>query len=248
MGKRFKIEMTSASLHIMAMAFMLLDHLWATVIPGNDWMTCIGRLAFPIFAFMIAEGCLRTRSIKKYALRMLIFAVISEIPFNLAFSGRIFYPTHQNVLWTFLIAIMLVWLNEKAREKNKLWLTLLTGAGSILIGAIVGIVTMVDYHHVGVLTVLVFYFFHDRKWWCYLAQLVCLVYMNFEMLGGLGYELEIFGKEFFLVRQGLAVFALAAIWLYRGKKGYQSRVFKYVNYAFYPGHLVILWVLALILR
>ena len=55
MEKARKIEMTSTTLHIMAMVFMLLDHLWGTVVPGNDWMTCIGRLTFPIYAFMLSQ-------------------------------------------------------------------------------------------------------------------------------------------------------------------------------------------------
>ena len=61
-----KLETTSMSLHIMAMIFMLFDHLWGTIVPGNDWMTCIGRISFPIFAFMIVEGYFNTKNLKKY--------------------------------------------------------------------------------------------------------------------------------------------------------------------------------------
>ena len=57
----------SNTLKTLAMVLMLLDHLWATVIPGNQWMTCVGRLAFPIFAFMISEGYVHTSDFKKYA-------------------------------------------------------------------------------------------------------------------------------------------------------------------------------------
>ena len=149
-----KFELTSFHLHIMAMAFMLCDHIWATVVSGNDWMTDIGRIAFPIFAFMIAEGFFYTKDIKKYAKKMFVFALISEIPFNLVVGSRIFYPIHQNVLWTFLIGIGLMWINENAKGE-KLPKRFLVAVITVIMGYILGIISFCDYHSSGILTVLV---------------------------------------------------------------------------------------------
>lgn len=65
----------------------------------------LGRIAFPLFAFLLVEGFVHTGNRKKYAVRMLVFALISEVPFNLMMEHRLFGPFHQNVLWTFLIGI-----------------------------------------------------------------------------------------------------------------------------------------------
>ena len=239
---KLKLETTSFSLHIMAMLFMLCDHLWGTIVTGNDWLTCIGRLTFPIYAFMIVEGYFHTKNLKKYVLRLLLFAVISEIPFNLAMGSSLFFPIHQNVLWSFLISIGFIHWNEKVKEKQ-LWKRILVGLTTICIGYLIGFITFVDYYNAGILMVLVFYFFRGKKWWCYLGQFVCLWYINFEMLGGLSYEIDIFGQTHFIARQGLALLALIPIWLYKGKQGYHSKPLQYFYYAFYPLHLLILGLL-----
>ena len=245
MGKRITFETTSASLHIMAMLFMLCDHLWGTIVPGNDWLTCVGRITFPIFAFMIVEGYFHTSSLKKYMGRLLVFALLSEIPFNLAMGSRVFYPIHQNVLWSFLISLLLISWNERVKNSGKLWKRIAVGGISIVLGAVLRLLTMVDYYHAGVLTVLTFYFFRGKKWWNYIAQLFCLWYINMEMLGGFGYEVALFGKTFFFMRQGLALLALIPIWLYKGERGHQSRAFRWFCYAFYPVHLLVLGLLKL---
>ncbi len=233
-------ELTAAVLHIIAMTLMLMDHLWATLLPAREWLTCAGRVAFPIFAFMAGGGDFHTRSFKKYILRMLLFAVLSEIPFDLMYGGTWFYPVHQNVLWTFLLGLLGVWLMEQVRKKGKTWMYLLVCVLVVLAGLVLGTLCMVDYYGVGVLTVFVFYFLHGRKWWCFLGQLAALYWLNVELLGGLMYPVQLFGMEFELCQQGLALLALIPIWLYRGRQGYHSKPFQYLCYAFYPVHMLLL--------
>ena len=240
MREKRPLELTSAALHVLAMLFMLCDHLWATIVPGNQWLTCVGRLAFPIFSFMIVEGYFHTSNLRRYVLRLLLFAILSEIPFNLMCGSRIFYPLHQNVMWTFLLGLLMIYMNEQAKKTGILLRRVFVGIVSVLVSTILGLATMVDYYAVGVLTVLVFYFFRGRTWWCFLGQLAALYYLNVEVLSGLYYPISLFGMEFELVQQGLALLALIPIWLYRGRQGHHSKAFQYFCYAFYPTHILIL--------
>lgn len=244
--KKNRLQTTSFSLHVMAMAFMLCDHLWATFMTNQEWMTCVGRAAYPIFAFMIVEGYFHTNNLKAYVKRLFIFALLSEIPFNLVMGSQLFFPIHQNVLFTFLIGIFLIWLNERARKKGKLWINILTGVGTVVLGTVLGIVTFVDFYNGGVLMILTFYFFRGRKWWCYLGQLAAMYYINWELISGFSYELELFGEPFFFVRQGFALLALIPIWLYQGEQGYHSKGFRYFCYSFYPVHLLVLGILMML--
>lgn len=239
MNRKFRFETTSFSLHIMAMAFMLCDHMWGISLVNHDIFTCIGRLAFPIYAFLLVEGYFHTGNLKKYVMRLFFFAVLSEIPFNLVMGSRLFFPIHQNVLWSFLIAIGLIHWNEKAKAQP-LWKRILVALGTLGIAYLGGIVTFVDYYHGGILMVLTFYFLRGRNWWNYLGQLLCLWLINVEILQGIGYEIHLLGKTVFIARQAIAVLSLPLIWSYRGKQGYHSKKLQYVYYAFYPLHLLIL--------
>lgn len=241
--------LSSSWLHIIAMMLMLCDHAWAMLFPAAEWLTCIGRLAFPIFAFMIAEGAAHTHSMGKYMLRMLFWAVISEIPFNLMMGGSIFYPFDQNVMWTFLISLIAIFLLEKVKRFKFRLVRVLLSIPIVLAAVVIGLISMVDYNGGGVLTVLVFYFFPSGKWWGKIGQFVMMYWINFELLGGFYYEVQLFGHTFGIVQQGLAVFALIPIWFYNGERGNTSKSFRRFCYAFYPAHLLILFVIrSIILR
>lgn len=233
-------DLSAAALHIIAMTFMLMDHLWATLLPAQEWLTCVGRLAFPIFAFMTVEGYFHTHDLRKYLRRMLVFALLSEIPFDLMYGGTWFYPVHQNVIWTLLLGLLGIHRMEKARKKQNPVLYALTVTLTVVLGAVLGTLGMVDYYGAGVLTMFVFYLFRGRKWWCFLGQLLALYWVNVELLSGLMYPVHILGTEIELCQQGLALLALIPIWIYRGRQGYHTRPFQYACYAFYPVHMLVL--------
>ena len=233
-------DLSAAELHVLAMALMLMDHLWATLLPGWEWLTCAGRLAFPIFAFLAVEGYFHTRSFRRYVLRLLVCALLSEIPFNVMYGGALFYPVHQNVIWTLLLGLLGIRWMERAREKGGRLRFGCTALAAVVLGYALGTLGMVDYYGAGVLTIFVFYFFRRRSWPCLLGQLLTLYWIHVELLGGQFYPLQLFGLNLELCQQGLALLALIPIWLYRGRQGCHTKAFRCACYAFYPVHMLIL--------
>ena len=104
--KQKPFSLNTTHLRILALFLMLVDHLGRTVFPQFPWMMILGRLAFPIFAFQTAEGYRHTHNFKGYCKRLAIFALVSEIPFNLMVSGSLLYPSHQNVMVTMLLGLL----------------------------------------------------------------------------------------------------------------------------------------------
>ena len=231
-----KPELTSFDLHLLAMGLMLCDHIRLALMPDRLWMTCVGRLAFPIFAFLVAEGFVRTRSRARYARRLLIFAIVSEVPFDLLAAGRLVYPLRQNVLWTFLIALGCMQLLEWAKSDPRPAARFVLSAGAVLGGFLAGTAFMVDYFGPGVWTVLVFYFFRGDDWRQRLGQLLCLLFLNGWLLAGQ----TVLPGGLALPIQAFAVLALPFIWLYRGRQGPHGRAVRWLFYGFYPAHLLVL--------
>ena len=229
--------MSSFALHIIAMIFMLCDHMWATIL-DYEWLTCIGRIAFPIFAFLITEGYIHTSNINKYIKRMMIFAIITEIPFNLMVSASPIYPFHQNVLWTFVISLLTLKYLNFDNTKNIFKSILI-----IILAIIIATITMCDYFGAGVMMVVGFYIFRKSK----LLQLLMMIYVNMILIQGYSYHIDIAGYTYYFPQQGFAVLSLIFIWLYNGKQGYHDKWVKIFCYAFYPLHMLILYILTIVL-
>lgn len=229
--------MSSFALHIIAMIFMLCDHMWATIL-DYEWLTCLGRIAFPIFAFLITEGYIHTSNINKYIKRMMIFAIITEIPFNLMVSASPIYPFHQNVLWTFVISLLTLKYLNFDNTKNIFKSILI-----IILAIIIATITMCDYFGAGVMMVVGFYIFRKSK----LLQLLMMIYVNMILIQGYSYPIDIAGYTYYFPQQGFALLSLIFIWLYNGKQGYHAKWFKIFCYAFYPLHMLILYILTIVL-
>ncbi len=235
--------MNGTALKILAMATMLCDHIWGIGLSDHIWLHIVGRLAFPIFAFLIAEGYAHTKNFKAYCLRLLCFALVAEIPFNLM-MGSPLYPFHQNVMFTFLLALLLLRGLDKFLEKySSPMVQIIFAALFTALGYALGIVTFVDYFGCGILTVFLFYFTREKRWG-WLLQLAGMWYINWVLLGGYSFVLHWMGHEILVPLQAFALLALLPIWLYNAQRGPGGKAFQYFTYAFYPGHILILVLLA----
>ena len=229
------------TLKIIAMILMLLDHLWGTIIPGNQWMTLIGRMAFPIFAFLIVEGFFHTSDLKKYMKRLFIFGLISEIPFNLIYTGSIIFPFHQNVMFTLLLGLLIINEIDKLKNNKEIKKKIIPIL-KIFLFLLISIIGFVDYGVTGVLTIVVFYLFRGFKL-AWIGQLISLILLYIVFFEGQSVIFNIFNYEYFLPLQSIGVLSLIFIWLYNGEKGKNNKLIKYLFYSFYPVHMLVIYLI-----
>lgn len=194
----------------------------------------IGRLGFPIFCFLLIEGFLHTRNVWKYAFRLFLFSLISEIPFDLAFRGELFNTGYQNVFFTLLLgllALIFIQMAEKKLPGKKVLQYLFVIPVTVVFMLIAGMFIKCDYGSMGVLTIVVMYLFHKQRVWEMAGGCVVLSCMSLSEI--------------------TAFFAIIPVYKYNGERGLRL---KYIFYAFYPVHLLILylityfWVLRMYLK
>jgi len=204
-------------LKTIACVSMLLDHIGSRLLPELVWLRIIGRLAFPIYCFLLVEGIHRTKDLKKYQNRLILAAVLSELPFDLAFSGRVNLES-CSVMVTLLLGFWAVRAlqNRETVWKRALILPLLLAAEFV----------RADYAGTGVLLILLFEVTRDSSRWLTIVGMVLLNWMGSPVFG--------------VPMQLYAVLALIPIYMYDGRKISRSKWVQWGFYLFYPVHLLIL--------
>ena len=196
-----------------------------------EMMRIVGRMAFPIYCFLLVEGFLHTRSVGKYALRLLLFAFLSEIPFDLAIAGTWFSLDYSNVFFTLCLGLVLIWgisfvekFYEFWQEKNwdiskgKVISLFIGGMMLTVVSAFAEMVLHCDYGFAGIAAILVLYLFRSSK---EIAFSFCI------------FVLTVFAGTI----EFIAIAMLALVKRYDGSRG---KSLKYVFYTFYPVHLLLL--------
>ena len=218
-----KWGLSASVLKWIAVVTMLIDHFAAAVywqLDGKEYeiyriLRYIGRIAFPIYCFLLVEGFFYTHNVKKYIGRCLVFALLSEIPFNMAIFGKVWYPQGQNVYFTLTLGLCALVVLDKIRKAGAqydIW-CILGQVVCIGVFACAGQFLEVDYHWKGVLFIIMFYHCRDINIWVR------------DLVGALAFSYEL-----------TAPLAFIPIHLYNGTRGKQL---KYLFYAIYPVHLLV---------
>ncbi len=230
-------------LKLIAVATMLIDHIGAILFPGQMLFRYIGRIAFPLFVFLLVEGFLYTRSVRKYEIRLLIFALISEVPFDLAFNGSVLEFSSQNVFFTLLLGLILLDLCQTIRKRLVDTAGMLVELALLFGFMIVASLLRTDYSAGGILLIYCFY---------KLRELLAVKYI---LLAGIAFL-------FFGSIELFCILAVIPMLMYNGKRGFRQNIavttdgkrsplyqlIRYLFYIFYPAHLLILHFIAVAIR
>jgi len=231
--------MNSRYIKIVAIVTMTIDHIGFFLFPDSNIFRIIGRIAMPLFAFLIAYGMTKTRDIKKYFWRLFIFAIVVQVFFNLYIHNDIFYIEHWNILFTLALGVLASGLIKTAitisNDKSEMRLGRFLWIWVIIFGAITVIVSGVffpiDYSMAGILLVVLFYLalLHSVKT-LKITAVASIVMFNILLHWLYGTWLI----------QWWALLALPFILLFVDKKLKISKFEKYAFYVFYPLHFALL--------
>ena len=234
-----KKRLPQEALKLIACITMFIDHFGHTIVPylrvpymAEIYYICrmIGRIAFPIYCFLLAEGMRRTHNPGNYILRLGIGILLAELPFDILFEGGFSWESQSVMVTLTLGAVMLLCM----QKTEKRWLKLLL----ILPFAILAELAKCDYGGWGIAMIAAFALLEGIS-----SQVLALIFINAAMSSA---TIIVFGIR--LSIQLLAVFAMVPIAFYSGKKLTRSRVVQWGFYLFYPVHLLLLQVVFSLIR
>lgn len=231
--------MTSFTLKIIAIISMFFDHFGYAFLGQFSFFNLIGRLAFPIFAFQINEGYTHTRNLKKYFLRLVFFALVSQLPFSLFLHKYINNSFQLNVFFTLFIGLFAIFTYDYiiklfSNSKSKFHFDKLVGFIIVMLFASIAQLLHTDYGFWGVIVIFAFYLFKNNK----IASTI-----SFVILCILKYSFNIIMYGFSYIYILLCVFTILPILFIRLYNGKQGKKIKYLLYVFYPLHLLLLYFL-----
>lgn len=273
-----KVFFSNAVLKNIAYLTMLIDHFFAVIFMvimrrhsmagyNTELMSrlysmgrAVGRTSFVLFAYLMVEGFLHTKSRPKYLLRLGMFALVSEVPFDLAFSGQTIDPYSQNIFFTLFISVFVLtvweWAAGNIRRmcrtgaRRDVYWHICIGAsrvvqsGAVLLGCGAAQFFRVDYKYMGVLLIFTFYILRNRPPLVKIVPAACVMF-----LGTWSVNMQRYADDYttaylfwFSMRELYGLFAFIPIVLYDGTKGRQLP--KAVCYGFYPVHLLVLYGIA----
>lgn len=251
--------LSGAALKIIACVSMVIDHFAAIVLWNylrqsaaagnqNPWLEdiyhvgrAIGRIAFVLFAYLLAEGFLYTGSRKKFLLRLGAFALISEIPFDLAFSGTCFDWSSQNVFFTLFLGVLALCMWEWADGCAGAFISAICRYGAVALCGLAAYWIKSDYCYTGVFLIFIFYLMHDTGLVCKALAASAVLLLGVWSANCLRYG-ESFSLKylfFFSLREMYGLAAFVPIALYDGTRGRQLP--KWFWYGFYPAHILLLY-------
>lgn len=228
-------SVTAFALKVAAIVGMTCNHVanvFGDGLPGGLMVAlyALGGLTFPIMAYLLCEGYRHTSSVRRYAERLGIFAVISQVPYSLLFGAV------GNVLITLLIGLGMLWLIDHKRQNRVLCALGLLGA--------LAASAFCDWGVIGPLMIVLFWHFHDQPRGAALAMLVPFLGLGLPALSvavGDPTPLSLGVLGYYTVGFGLATILMLN---YNGQRG---RPLKWFFYGYYPAHLLVLWALATLL-
>lgn len=223
-------SVSSFLLRVLALLSMFADHAGLALFPRIGAFRCAGRLAFPLYCFLLVQGYLHTRDLRAYARRLLLLAILSEIPFDLLIFGRMSSMVEQNVLFSLLLGLAAVWVVDRFEKEYA------RAALGILLVFIASMLARVSYGWLGVALCLWFYKLRESR----AMQALCILPIE----GVYCLSLALSGVEGTWVLVSLcAMLAAIPVYLYSGKPGLRHKFISFLFYAAYPLHIIALLVI-----